>query len=546
MPFFNSNNIERNFFSGYTNISSATTFIASVNCGSNPNTSTRWEFPNNISQTTGTTHYNIPGSDLRMFKAYVNKKSNIQDYVFSNTGIVGSVDIFSKHDNLNPQYQASTVQFSSNPGLSAFTIPIGSNRFTRIFNMAQCSLSGVVDLTRLNFSGFSNGEYLSLDLSVNSNVNSILLKDLFYNNPVLLMQMNDCSLGTPPTAPTAGTLNFNTTVDLKKFTALGGSVTLTSGGYPHSNSAITQVFFPDKPSGGTFYQIAMNGLPNYTGHSYNLDLSWANGNLGGGLIFNHLPQITGMTFYSAETSGVYQLDVSFCDIQGTLDVSPLHSLNTYLIFNNNTGLTSVNFYPSSGLNLSQLNLSHTSIKNLDLTNYNGIGDYTCSLNDCPYLTGVTFPNNLNINTGCYLPSFYNSDFRDLDLTYTHVAHPYGTRLQSFNNPNLTGFTFPKEIVNNFTGSCYESINFNNCNIQKFVIENLSGINHNILSVGLVDNTMSASIVNSILSKFDNIGWTGNSINIGGNNAAPDHTRGGIDGIAAKFSLSGKGWSVVTN
>jgi hypothetical protein len=42
------------------------------------------------------------------------------------------------------------------------------------------------------------------------------------------------------------------------------------------------------------------------------------------------------------------------------------------------------------------------------------------------------------------------------------------------------------------------------------------------------------------------GFTGRAIDIGGNNAAPDATSGGYDGIAAKNALIAKGITVTTS
>ena len=77
MPFFNSNNIDRHFFSAYTTISSASTFSPNIVCFGGGKV--RWEYPDGSSQTTGQTYYNIPGDGQRLVKAVVNREKNIRE-----------------------------------------------------------------------------------------------------------------------------------------------------------------------------------------------------------------------------------------------------------------------------------------------------------------------------------------------------------------------------------------------------------------------------------------------------------------------------------
>ena len=544
MPFFNSNNIDNNFFSAYTTISSASTFVGTVSCFGNGKT--RWEFPDGYTQTSATTHYNIPGSGSRLIKAVVNRNNNIFFYDMQGMGLTGSVHVFEHETPIVRQTVSSTVDLRSNAGLTNIIMPENSNRFIKFYSAANCSLSGRLDLSTFHFSGFP-GDQLTLYVKENSNLSSIVLKDEDYNLPTTNIDIFGCSIGTPTSSALSGTIEFGTTVDLRNFKALGGSINLTGGGFPNGNSGITYAYFPESPSGNTISVLALNGLPNFTGDTYNLDLSWAHGKLGGSLIFNHLPQITGLTIFSSETNSIGGFDVSYCDLQGDLYLTACTHLSSILSFNNNTGLTAVYFSNTTGNSISQLNLSNTDIRNLDLSMFLNIGDYAFSVNNCSNLTGLTLPNDLiNMTTGCYVPSLYACDFRDLDFSNTRLAHNYGTRLTVNDNPNLTGFTFPHEIVDTNTGNTYEFMYFQNCNIKRFILENLSGINHNILQVQLQNNAMTVDIVNEILVKFDNTNWTGNTMNISGTNAAPDSVSGGFDGIAAYMSLTGKSWTVIKN
>jgi|688.fasta_scaffold163931_2 hypothetical protein len=544
MPFFNSNNIVRNFFSAYTNISSASTFSPNVVCFNNGKV--RWEYPDGSSQTTGQTYYNIPGSGQRLVKAVVNREKNIREIYFSNSSLVGNIKVFEDNDILYNQNAASVITINGNSQLSGLTLPSISNRLIKTINISSCNFSGQVDFSTINLSGYA-GNSLYFSTYNNSKLNSILLQDVNYTNPVNTIEIDGCSIGSGEFSSTApsGKLNFNKTIDLSKFSALGGELILTTGTYPHGNSGITNVYFPPSVSGNNFSRIHLNGLPNYTGNSYNLDLSWTKNKLAGYLIFNNLPLITGLTSFSSVTNYISQFDMGYCDLKETLDLSKFTKLNYLFAVNNNSGLTALNFNSNPGNSFSQFDISYTDIRSLDLSMYNNIGDYIINFTFCPNLTGVTFPNNLAGGSGCYLPYFYNSDFRDLDFSYMHLAHPFGTRLLCNDNPNLTGVTFPYEGVSN-TGNTYNFMYFQNCNIKKFNIQNLSGRNDNILQVRLENNIMTSAVVNEILTKFDNTGWSGNSLNIGGTNAAPDTTSGGFNGIAAKNSLTGKSWTVLTS
>ena len=61
--------------------------------------------------------------------------------------------------------------------------------------------------------------------------------------------------------------------------------------------------------------------------------------------------------------------------------------------------------------------------------------------------------------------------------------------------------------------------------------------------------MTAAEVNENLVKMDTVatlGFTGGVIDIGGSNAAPDNSSGGLDGVAAAASLVTKGKTVNTS
>lgn len=540
MPFFNSNNIERHLFSAYTNISSASTFNAIINPFLNSFKSTRWEYPDGHSQTTGVTHYNIPGSGSRLVKAYVNRESNIQLYNLENLNLVGGIKLFENNDVLVSQPESSYIEFSSNPGLNKISFPSRSNRLVRWFNAASCSLSGQVDLSMFHISGLTN-ENTTLSFSNNAGINSIVLSNEVSKNYITNILIDGCSIGTPYVPILPGTVNWNTTVDLTIFPNINGTVYLTNGNFPNGNSAITYVNFATM-TGGTI-NLTMNGLPFYTGNSYNLDMSFANGNMGQNFIFSNLPQITGFTYHSPETNYINKFDMSFCNLQNNLDFSNYYGMGGNLSLQNNTGLTAITFTTHQKNGFSQLNLIGTGIYNLDLSNFYDIGDYLCQIAGCPNLTGLTLPNNLDGGSGIYQLNFGNCNYIDLDFSYTHLAHPYGTILTLQDNHNLTGFTFPFEGVNTNGGNFYNYMFFEGCNIKKFSIENVSGFNHNVLQIRLNDNSMTADIVNEMLVKIDNTGWSGNSLSIGGNNAAPDTTSGGYNGVAAYHNLTGKNWTV---
>ena len=545
MPFFNSNNIERHLFSAYTNISSASTFNGVINPFINAFKTTRWEYPDGHVQTTGITYYNIPGSGSRLIKAYINRESNIQLYNIENSNLIGGIKLFESNDVLSKQLESTYVDFSSNNGLNKISLPSNSNRIIRWFNVSDCSLSGQIDLSMFHLSGLT-GEQTTLSLSNNSGINSIVIKDEIYKNYVSNILIGGCSIGTPSSVTSPGTINFNTTVDLSRFININGTIQLTNGNFPNGNSAITYVIFPPTMTGGTI-NMTMNGLPLYTGNSYNLDFSFANGRMGQNFTLNNLPQITGFTYHIPETNSINNFDIGSCNIQGNLDLSNYYGMGGNLVFSNNTGMTAITFSTHQANGLTQIQISNTGIHNLDLSSFANPSGYFLMTRDNPNLTGITLPADIPSGVGgIYVADLSGCDYRDIDFSNTYLAHPYATRLTAQNNPHLTGFTFPHEYVDSNTGNSYNFLYFDGCNIKSFGIENVSGTNNNYLQVTLNDNSMSADIVNEILVKFDNLGWTANTMNIGGNNAAPDHTSGGFDGIAAKLSLSAKSWSISTS
>ena len=459
--------------------------------------------------------------------------------------VYGNIDLFEPNDIVINQSKATYIDFSANPGISGFTLPQISNRNISYFGAGSCSLSGTIDLSMFHLSGISNEIINGIYLSNNPGVNCVLLKNEIHNNYISLIEIDGCSIGTPYVAPSAGTINWNTTIDLTSFPNINGYVNITNNLSGNSNSAITYVYFPTLLTGGSI-SINMGGLPFYTGNSYNVDLTFANGHLGQYLWFPNLPQITGFTYYHPEPNPLYQLSLNDCNIQGALDFTNMYGLQGYLDVSNNTGLTSMTFSTHQINGFSQFHCRNTGLYNIDLSMFNDIGNYGFDTINNSNLTGITFPNDIGTSAAVYLCYLQNNNLYDLDFTNTHLAHPYGTRLVFNNNPNLSAITFPKEYVNTNTGNSYNFIYGQDCNLQYFGIENLSGINHNSLQIQLQDNNMTSSIVNQCLHKLDVLGWTGNSINIAGNNNAPDSSSGGYNGIAAKMSLSAKSWSVITS
>ncbi len=138
------------------------------------------------------------------------------------------------------------------------------------------------------------------------------------------------------------------------------------------------------------------------------------------------------------------------------------------------------------------------------------------------------------------------------MTNVHIGSSNYVGIPDFSNVPLSGGL----IANGNTGSTgfifsttgngtFSSINLSGCNYGYINFLNISTSRNSTL-IQLQNNAMTAEEVNHILADLDSIstaGYTGRTINIGGTNADPDSSSGGYNGLAAKTSLEGKGFTV---
>ena len=395
------------------------------------------------------------------------------------------------------------VRFHTNPNLTSFLAPTvtGADN-TTLFWGYNCDITGVLDLTPMeNLRG------------------SILL----YNNTAMTGITFE---GTPKPLNTSNMQIYNCdltgTLDISMFTGLSGRV------YLHSNSNLTQITNPT--SSGVFTEY----------HAYS------------------------------------------CDLTGTLDVSGLSGLGASFEVFSNPNLTDIDV-PVSSENFSEfLAYSCDLTGNLDLTGLTG-GFRVLQLYFNPNLTGITFDPAMNQTAN----NVVSWRIHDCDLTGTLDLSPVdklGGLFWAYNNPNLTGITFPTSSVAvtdfrvyntgltsvdfsslsgfagriEFNGNALTSVTFPtlSAGFSNFFFQNNTSLGYIDLtpltgstfsSVSVSNNGMNAAEVNQMLVEFDGmVGVVGSGTFTITNNAVPDAVSGGFDGLAAKASLQGKGWTVNTD
>jgi hypothetical protein len=198
-------------------------------------------------------------------------------------------------------------------------------------------------------------------------------------------------------------------------------------------------------------------------------------------------------FNDTETTKLLYLYINSSGLVGVVDLKKIYFAgNSFLYANGNTGLTDLKINEES--TLARLLLGY------------------CGLNTTLDLSRVTFYNTSDGSFSCN------------------------------NNASLSDITFKTS-----SAGIINSITMSNCNLNYVNMTGFS-FNRNNAYVYLHNNGMTATEVNHMLVDFDSIssaGYTGRIINIGGTNADPDGTSGGFDGLAAKTSLEGKGFTITT-
>jgi len=283
--------------------------------------------------------------------------------------------------------------------------------------------------------------------------------------------------------PTISGAFTNYNIDDNSITELDVSMMNLSGSFRARSNGITTLTLPTNSNVFTYFGVNTN---NFT----SLDLRGLTG-LGGQLFGFLSPNLETVLF--PESSQTWsQINFRTCKLTGVLDLSPLDNLANLTIFYGNSFLTGV-INPTTSSPITQYYFYSCGLTGtLDVSGLTGLSDnFRAYLNDA--LTSVAFPPTTNIFNSIWL--------NDCDLGYI----------------DFTVMT--------------------NC------------IDINDATIRLQGNLMTAAEVNQILVDIDSITdglYTGRSINISGDNAAPDSSSGGFDGDAAIVSLATKNITVTAS
>jgi len=228
-------------------------------------------------------------------------------------------------------------------------------------------------------------------------------------------------------------------------------------------------------------------------------------------------KLTSFGFYNTKLVNV---DLSHVPISGTISGG------------NNIYLESIIFSNSGNTIITSLNLGNTKLSALDLSNVPIGGVFGISTN--ALLTSLSFSSTGNANITSFTANSCNFSSLNLSmLTFSGV-------LQITSNPNLNSITFSSSGNGTMVNFQFDGCNLDYTNFTTF------NMNANSIIFEYQDNGATAADVNHTLFDLDSIsnsGYTGRSIKIGGTNADPDSSSGGYNGLAAKTSLEGKGFTV---
>jgi hypothetical protein len=272
-----------------------------------------------------------------------------------------------------------------------------------------------------------------------------------------------------------------------------------------------------------------------------IDLSGMTG-LGGTISLRDCPNITSYTFPTSSQS-ITQLEMYNCNLTGNLDISGLTNINAAILLFGNPLLTSVTTPVADTGNVTAFSASGTDLTGtLDLSGYLNLGG-TISLSELPNLTKILFPPASTANIKDMRFDACNLSFA-VDISGMGGLGGAAPRyLIGNDNPLLPSITLPS---NSNTMRIFRLYGCDLGYIDFTVMPNIMEETNS--EITLQNNNMTAAEVNQILVELDSIvtgGYVG-IINLGGNNAAPDGTSGGYDGLTAKTNLIAKSKSVTTN
>jgi hypothetical protein len=251
--------------------------------------------------------------------------------------------------------------------------------------------------------------------------------------------------------------------------------------------------------------------------------------------------LASLTFYSNITQQPSIISIHNCSSLSSLDLSGFININGGIVLHNNQAMTSYTFPPVMGTGSCAVTIyENDMLPSLDLSGVRLTNNNFFYRMDS--LVSITFA--ASSDPIALLDIFEVPLLTSLDLSTLSFA-PVTARIQAYNCASLTSFTPPTTTATIGSFSCYLT-----GGVGVFSLENMSDyLNVDNHFTRLQNNSYSAAEVNEMLVKADsiavsNLGWTRTfQIN---NNAAPDNSSGGFDGVAAVASLTAKGFTVITN
>lgn len=440
--------------------------------------------------------------------------------------------------------------FYSNPNLQLLNLPNSTNPFTR-FEVFDCDLTGNVDLSGIILQGTfridSNSNLTGITFSSNATQFSTDFRVSFcditgvLNLNGLKMQtgrfwahqnfnMTSISFNADPTQVLTSTIIRETgIVGVVDFSNIDVSGSFEA----HTNPTLT----------GILHKTTANLFARYWAYNTGittLDLSPLQ-SLSGDIRLHTNASLSSLTFYSNITQQPSIISIHNCSSLTTLDLSGFININGGIVLHNNQAMTSYTFPPVMGTGSCAITIyENDALTSLDLSGVRLTNNNFFYRMDS--LTSITFAASSDPIT--LLDIFENASLTSIDLsTLTFAATT--TRIQVYQCASLTSFTPPTTAATIGSFSCYLT-----GGVGVFALENMSDyLNVDNHFTRLQNNSYSAAEVNEMLVKADsvaisNLGWT-RSFQIN-NNAAPDNSSGGFDGVAAAASLTAKGFTVITN
>lgn len=445
---------------------------------------------------------------------------DVQGILFNDDNIIGKVFL------LGSVFDALTsVYLNDNPNLTGVVLPDTHNGTMRGIHIADSGLTGVLDLSMITY--WDN--YCQIIVEGNSALNNINFNPSAVTGKVKTLKFNEC--------------NLTGILDLSIFDKFELSASI----YTYLNPNLTGVTFASSLSTpGSISQFYLHSC----GFTGTLDLSmFTNFTTSGSIHLYNNENMTGVTFASSISGTISYLYIYNTGVTGTLDLSMFDTFSTsaMLYLYDNPDMTGITFASSITGTISRIYMYNTGLAGtLDLSMFTTFNATYATLNlyNNPDLTAITWAASISGTFGQF--QLHNTGLTGaLDLSkfdsFTAAAtlNLYGDNLALTSLSlagNITGI-FGYSRFRNLDGLYISPLNFDtpmDRNYSRWYVDN---------------NTWTAAQVNQFLVEMDTQtdgSYTSRSIDIRGDNAAPDGSSGGYDGLTAVANLQSKGITVYTN